>query len=87
MKNIKDDFDKIVADDTYGLCPAPIDAQKAIDEYKTKYGIQVDKLSKRQWSFGICLSHDEFETYLFINFFKWTISIGKLLIDDSEVLG
>lgn len=56
-----------------------------IDEYKTKYGIQVDKLSKRQWSFGICLSHDEFETYLFINFFKWTISIGKLLIDDSEV--
>lgn len=31
MTNNKDDFDKIVADDTYGLCPAPINAQKALD--------------------------------------------------------
>ncbi len=52
---------------------------------KIKYGVEIDKMRKHQWSFGICISHDEAETYLFINFFKWSISIGRLLVDCSEV--
>lgn len=28
---LKDDFDKIVGDDTYGIFPAPTDAQQAIN--------------------------------------------------------
>ena len=35
------------------------------------------------WSFGICLSHSDDETYILINLFKWSVSIGKLY-DDTE---
>ena len=49
-----------------------------MNELKVKCGIHIDKLYKNQWSFGICISHQEEETYLFINLFKWSISIGKL---------
>ena len=45
---------------------------------KTKFGIIINELWEGRWSFGICLSHDGPETYLFINLFKWTISIGKI---------
>lgn len=45
---------------------------------KTYFGIRVDKMWNKMWSFGICLSHDSRETYLFINLFKISISIGKL---------
>ena len=55
-----------------------------MNELKVKWGIQIDKLYKNQWSFGICISHQEEETYLFINLFKWSISIGKLLYDPFE---
>ena len=41
-----------------------------------KFGISIDKLSFNRWSFGIGLSHEFEETYLFVNFFKWSISIG-----------
>lgn len=50
------------------------------DSYDLKYKVQVDKMNENQWSFGVCLSHEEDETYLFINFYKWSISIGKLRI-------
>lgn len=45
---------------------------------KTKCGpgIRVTRMPKGVWSFGICLSHAFKETYLFINFVKWSISIG-----------
>ena len=52
-----------------------------MNELKVKWGIKIDKLYKNHWSFGICISHQEEETYLFINLFKWSISIGKLLYD------
>mgnify|MGYP000776856593 CR=1 FL=1 len=55
-----------------------------MSECKTKWDIQIDRMNKHQWSFGICISHYRPETYLFINFFKWSISIGKLLVDSSE---
>lgn len=57
---------------------------------KTKFGIIIDKLYKGRWSFGICLTHDEPETYLLINLFKWSISIGKLYDykeDEEHVYG
>jgi hypothetical protein len=46
-------------------------------EAKLKCGINFQTRPEGIWSFGICLSHWEPETYLYINFFKWTISIGK----------
>lgn len=42
------------------------------------WGINVETMMDDQWSFGVCFSHLWDETYLFINFFKWTISIGKI---------
>ena len=45
------------------------------------FGIKVDKQFQGAWSFGSCISHSFGETYLFINFFKWTISIGYLFKD------
>lgn len=47
----------------------------------TKFGIKVDTMHEQSWSFGICLSHEFNETYVFINFFKWSISIGWLWKD------
>ena len=43
-----------------------------------KFGIQVDKMHDQSWSFGMCLSHQFNETYVFINFFRWSVSIGWL---------
>lgn len=42
------------------------------------WGISVERMMDEQWSVGFSLSHLWDETYLFINFFKWTISIGKI---------
>lgn len=47
----------------------------------TKFRVKIDKTWEGCWSFGICLSHMNDETYIFINLFKWTISIGKLYGD------
>ena len=41
--------------------------------YQTKFQIKVVKMFEGWWSVGINLSHDEFETYIHINFFKWAI--------------
>lgn len=49
---------------------------------KSKFDIKINEHPNGWWSFGICLSHEEYsphqenETYLYINFFKWSISIG-----------
>ena len=51
---------------------------------KKKWGIKIDKQFKGRWSFGICLSHDIEEIYVFINFAKWSISIGKLIVYDCD---
>ena len=46
------------------------------DKQSTKFGIRVDKMSEHQFSIGLCFSHWVDETYLCLNLFKWTISIG-----------
>lgn len=49
------------------------------DKHKYKFGIAVDEHGHDTWSFGCCISHDWFkQTYLFINFLWWSISIGWL---------
>lgn len=45
---------------------------------KVKFGVIVDKMEKDYWGIGISLAHCYDETYIYINLFKWTISIGKL---------
>ena len=45
---------------------------------KLVFGIKVEKLWESQWSFGACLSHFCEETYLYINLFKYSISIGRI---------
>ena len=47
-------------------------------DQKPKFQIRVDKHTDGMWSFGIALSHMFEETYLYINFYKWQISIGYL---------
>ena len=46
-------------------------------EQKLSAGIEISKMEKGQWSFGVCFSHYFVETYLYINLIKWTITIGK----------
>lgn len=49
-----------------------------MSESKLCWGIACDKIDKGWWSFGICLSHILEETYIYINFFKWSIAIGRI---------
>lgn len=48
-----------------------------------KFGIKVYQ-THGGWSFGSCISHLFGETYLFINFAKWTIVIGWLMDGGEE---
>ena len=54
-----------------------LDGYENIVRFKTK----VDKNPTGWWSFGVCLSHQDKETYVYINFFKWSISIGFMYDD------
>lgn len=49
------------------------------------FGIKVDKQFQGAWSFGSCISHSFGETYIFINFAKWSISIGYLLRGEEDL--
>lgn len=53
---------------------------------KNNYGFGIKVISQVDgaWSFGGCISHAFGETYLFINFAKWSISIGWLMKDGME---
>ena len=51
------------------------------DNLETKFGIRKWKQREGMWSFGMELSHWDRETYLFINFFRWSIAIGFLYVD------
>jgi len=48
---------------------------------KPKFRIKFQYLYEKQWSIGMCFSHMFDETYLYINLFKISISIG--LLDDT----
>lgn len=45
---------------------------------KTMIGVDLSKMPKGLWSFGMCISHDYKETYVLISFFKWMVAIGKI---------
>ena len=53
-------------------------------DQKPKFQIRVDKRDDGMWSFGIALSHFFKETYLYVNFYKWQISIGYLYQYDED---
>lgn len=54
-------------------------------ELKLKFGIKFDKMPKDSWSIGACFTHAFEETYLFINLFFVSVSIGKLYdLDELE---
>lgn len=44
---------------------------------KKKFQVKVTKVYKA-WSFAIGLSSSDDETYILINFYKWSIAIGRL---------
>ena len=44
---------------------------------KKKFQVKVTKVYK-QWSFAIGLSNSDDETCILINFYKWSIAIGRL---------
>lgn len=44
---------------------------------KKKFQVKVTKVYK-DWSFAIGLSNSDDETYILINFYKWSIAIGRL---------
>ena len=46
-------------------------------ELEYYFGLHCDKVPF-MWSFGFGLSHMGKETYIYINFFHWMISIGRL---------
>ncbi len=48
------------------------------------FRVKIDKQPIGWWSFGICLSHQDEETYVYINLFKWSISIGYMYADWSD---
>ena len=48
-----------------------------MNEEKLKFGIDITKNVRGMWSFGICLSHFDDETYIYANFYRYSISIGK----------
>ena len=51
---------------------------------KLKFGVKVYRMMSGSWSFGSCISHSFGETYLFINFAIWSISIGWLLKEGED---
>ena len=48
-----------------------------MNEEKLKFGIDITKNDRGIWSFGVCLSHYEDETYIYANFYRYSITIGK----------
>lgn len=56
-----------------------------MSEGKLKFGILVEEVWEGYWSFGICLSHSfDGQTYIILNLFKWSISIGKVMVYEEE---
>lgn len=47
----------------------------------TKFQISIYKHPKGLWNFGMFICHFADETYVLLNLFKISISIGKLYVD------
>lgn len=50
----------------------------------TKFALNTTKHPKHMWSLGIGISHFDDETYLFLNFFRWSIYIGKMYVEVED---
>lgn len=51
---------------------------------RVKWGVEFKPVAgEKMWSIGCCLSHWDAETYLYINLFKWTLTIGKFIKYDE----
>lgn len=48
------------------------------DDNNVRWCIEKYKQFNGKWSIGIGLTHDDFDTYLFINLFKWAFAIGRM---------
>ena len=48
-----------------------------MNEEKLKFGFNIIKNDRGVWSFGVCLSHYRDETYIYANFYRYSITIGK----------
>ena len=49
-----------------------------MNDDNVRFQVKIDEMLNSRWSIGICISHWADETYLYINFIKWSISIGFL---------
>jgi hypothetical protein len=48
------------------------------------WGVELKPVTgEKMWSIGCCLSHWDTETYLYVNLFKWTLTIGKFIKYDE----
>ena len=48
-----------------------------MNEEKLKIGIDIIKNDRGAWSFDVCLAHYEDETYIYANFYRYSLTIGK----------
>ena len=48
------------------------------EEQRGKFRVIGYKQRKGAWSVGIEITHDDYETYLYINLVKWSVAIGIL---------
>lgn len=46
--------------------------------YGYRFRIKAHKHTSGAWCFGVNLSHNYGETYIYISFFKWGLSIGYM---------
>jgi hypothetical protein len=48
------------------------------------WGVELKPVTgEKMWSIGCSLSHWDTETYLYVNLFKWTLTIGKFIKYDE----
>ena len=43
------------------------------------WGVMTKECDVCEWSFGVSLVHDWVETYISIDFYKWSVKIGRIL--------
>ena len=51
-----------------------------MNEVKLKFGITTSYLTEGYWSVSVGAYHFLQETYICIDFFKWSVSIGRMWI-------
>lgn len=52
------------------------------DKFIYHFGIKTSRLPMDAWGFGSCLAHCCGETYVYINFLFWSLSIGWIIREE-----